>query len=122
MIDAGDQHHVAAARFVHANRHALFWLPEAVFVETMVLMKARLGAAAAVALGERIRSSTHFLVVEPTAEDRQAAWAIFSRYIDKDWSYVDCSILALARRLEVNVVFAFDRHFDQMPAMTRLPT
>lgn len=40
----------------------------------------------------------------------------------KDWSYVDCSMLALARRLEVNVVFAFDRHFDQMLAMTRLPT
>lgn len=121
MIDAEDEHHAAAAPFARANATAIFYLPDTVFAETMVLSKARLGAKPAVELGNRIMESPHFLVVYLTAEDRRITWDIFSRYTDKDWSYVDCSILAVARRLQVSEVFAFDHHFDQMAELTRVP-
>lgn len=121
MVDAGDKYHTAAARFVRARLPAIFYLPETVFIETMVLVKTRLGAGPAVELGNRIMASTHFPLLYLTMEDRQAIWEIFSRYTDKDWSYVDCSILVLARRLGVTEVFTFDRHFDQMAGLTRVP-
>ena len=44
-----------------------------------------------------------------------------THYTDKQWSYVDCSILAVARRLQIAQVFGFDRHFDQMADLTRVP-
>jgi predicted nucleic acid-binding protein len=43
-----------------------------------------------------------------------------SRYTGKEWSYVDCSLLALAQRQKVAIVFSFDGHFEQMPGVTRV--
>ena len=65
--------------------------------------------------------SVRFPILYLTAEDRRATWEIFSRYTDKDWSYVDCSILAVARRLQTSQVFTFDQHFDQMAELARVP-
>jgi predicted nucleic acid-binding protein len=121
MIDARDAHHSTAATFVRANTNATFYLPDTIFTETMVLTKARLGAKPAIELGNRLMKSTHFHIVYLTAEDRGTTWDYFSRYTDKDWSYVDCSILALAGRLGVFEVFAFDHHIDQMAELIRLP-
>ena len=121
MIDARDKYHPAAATFVRANMTAIFYLPETVFVETMVLTKARLGSKSAIELGDKVMTSSHFLIAYLTTEDRLTTWDIFRRYTDKEWSYVDCSILAVARRIQVMDVFAFDRHFDQMTEITRVP-
>lgn len=121
MVDTNDQHHTAAAAFARAHATATFYLPDTVFAETMVLVKARLGARLAVELGTRIMHSEHFPIVYLSAEDRRNTWDIFSHYTDKDWSYVDCSILAVARRLRVFDVFAFDHHFDQMVELTCVP-
>lgn len=121
LIDAGDTHYPAAAAFVQVNATATFYLPDTVFAEAMVLIKARLGTKPAVELGERLMKSSHFEIIRLTAEDRRVTWEIFSHYTDKDWSYVDCSLLALACRLGVFEIIALDRHFDQMPELTRLP-
>ncbi len=121
MVDAGDKYHAAAAAFAQAQATATFYTLETVFIETMVLTKARLGAKPAVELGNRIMASTRFPILYLTAEDRRITWEIFSRYTDKDWSYVDCSILAAARRLQVSQVITFDRHFDQMAELMRVP-
>lgn len=121
LLDRSDKHHPAAAAFVQANADAVYYLPEPVFIETMILVKARLGAEPAVELGNRLMSISHFRLLYLTDEDRQATWDIFGRYTDKAWSYVDCSILAAARRLRVFRVFAFDHDFDQMAELTRVP-
>lgn len=120
MLDAGDSHHLPAAQFARANKTATFYLPDTIFAETMVLVKARLGAQAAITLGERLLTSTQFRILPLSTDDQQATWDIFRRYIDKDWSYVDCSILAMARRLSISRVFGFDHHFDQM-GLQRVP-
>ncbi len=122
MLDRGDQHHAAAAAFARDNAGATFYLPEPVFIETMLLVKARLGSEPAVELGNRLMASPHYRLLYLTAGERHAIWDIFGRYTDKPWSYVDCAILAAARRLQVFEVFAFDHHFDQMAEITRVPT
>lgn len=121
MIDVSDSNHVAAALFVRSHSADSFYVPDTVFAETMVLIKARLGARPAVDLGDRIRESRQFLLVPLTPDDHEATWTIFSRYTDKDWSYVDCSTFAMSRRLNIPNVFAFDHHFDQMVELARVP-
>jgi predicted nucleic acid-binding protein len=121
MLDRSDQHHAAAATFAQANADATVYLPEPVFIETMLLVKARLGADPAVELGNRLMSSSRCQLLYLTAEERRAVWEIFARYTDKAWSYVDCTTLAAARWLQVFEVFTFDHHFDQMAEITRVP-
>lgn len=121
LIDRRDQHHTAAAQFFREQRTASYVVPETIFAETMTLTKARLGAPPAITLGERLRRSQRFILLPLNDLDRENTWMIFTRYGDKAWSYVDCSVLAVARRLAIGDVFAFDHHFDQMAELRRVP-
>ncbi|GIK42515.1 MAG: DNA-binding protein [Chloroflexota bacterium] len=89
-------------------------LTELVFVETMNLTKARLGPAYAIAFGRQLKASKAFYPVLLNDLDKQTTWEIFEHYHDKAWSYTDCSVLAVARRLGTRRIFAFDHHFQQM--------
>jgi uncharacterized protein len=121
LLDTRDKFHANAKQFAQANRAATFFIPEFIFAETMTLVKGRLGAKAAIQLGEQIQKSDQFRLVYLTDEERQAIWNLFSRYSDKDWSYADCSLLALAQRVQITAVFSFDRHISQMAQLTRVP-
>jgi predicted nucleic acid-binding protein len=89
-------------------------LTEWVFVETMNLTKARLGPKYAVDFGRQLKTSKAFYPLILTDIDKRTTWDIFEQFQDKHWSYVDCSLLAVARRLKVKKIFAFDHHFQQM--------
>ena len=82
-----------------------------------------MGSQAAVTVGTRLLSTSTFSFYRLTDEDAELTWRIFTRYTDKEWSYVDCSLLALSRRLDVEQVFAFDHHFTQMAqlGLARVP-
>ena len=49
----------------------MYYLPDTIFAETMVLTKARLGAKAAIELGERLMESRHFEIIYLTTDDRR---------------------------------------------------
>jgi len=121
MVDRHDAHHGAAKAFLRKPPTASYIISDLIFAETMTLVKARLGAQPAITLGQRLMQSSQFTLITLTDLDRQDTWAIFSRYSDKAWSYADCSMLAVARRLGVTDVFAFDHHFDQMGEVRRVP-
>ena len=89
-------------------------ITEWVFVETMNLTKARLGSEYAIAYGRQLKASKAFYPLILTNQDKLATWEIFEQYHDKQWSYVDCSTFAVAQRLSLQRVFAFDHHFTQM--------
>lgn len=109
-----DNHTQAVAYFKSLAGRVKPILTEWVFVETLNLTNARLGANHAIAFGRQLQASHIFYYLPLTQADKELTWTIFSRYNDKTWSYVDCSILAVAQRLDINTVFAFDHHFTQM--------
>lgn len=123
FLDRKDQHHGEAVGFVkaHLKRGAAFVLADVVFSELMTLVKARLGRQVAIRAGRALRESAAHLWMPLGEEGERETWAIFEKYDDKDWSYTDCAILALARRVKVETVFGFDEHFDQMPDVDRVP-
>lgn len=123
FLDRKDRHHGEAVVFVKAHLklgHA-FILADVVFSELMTLVKARLGPLVAIRAGRALRESGAYLWTTLGEEGERETWAIFEKYDDKEWSYTDCAILAIARRVKVKSVFGFDPHFDQMPELDRVP-
>ncbi|NJN96460.1 MAG: type II toxin-antitoxin system VapC family toxin [Anaerolineales bacterium] len=80
----------------------------------MNLTKARLGPGYAIAFGRQLKASRAFFTVPLNDDDKRVTWEIFQQYHDKAWSYTDCSLLAVARRVGTRRIFAFDHHFQQM--------
>ncbi len=55
-------------------------------------------------------------VCEPVwtkTEDVEAAWAVFTAFNDKQWSFTDCVSYAVMKRLGITSAIAFDEHFKQ---------
>ncbi len=120
MVDRGDKHHSEAIDFLRSLGKVTLLVTSHIFDEAMTLIKVRLGSKVAVRTGRQLRLSTLFRLTHVTEGDEGATWEIFSRYTDKDWSYTDCSCLAVMRKLGITEVLSFDHHFDQM-GMVRLP-
>lgn len=115
LADRSDPHHAAAKAFLaeHTKSSRLL-VCNHVFDETMTVVKARLGAHAALQMGLRLRASAFVEWVVFTADLEWETWRIFSRYVDKAWSYTDCACLALAHGRGLTDAFSFDHHFGQM--------
>ena len=109
-----DNHAQALAYFKSLAGRVKPILTEWVFVEIMNLTKVHLGPAHAIAFGRQLKTSKTFYPLILTDVDKRITWDIFAQYQDKQWSYVDCSLLAVARRLKIKRIFAFDHNFEQM--------
>lgn len=87
----------------------------------MTLLKARVGGDVAIRVGRELRDGPAYSWVALGAEGERETWNVFQRFDDKQWSYTDCALLVLGRRLEIEQVFSFDRHIAQMPGLSRVP-
>jgi len=115
LTDRGDRNHQSVARFVrNQSEQMVLIVTDYVLDETLTWVKARFGAQPAIELGERIRSSDFCRFTRLTADDEMATWEIFKRYTDKEWSYTDCSCLAVMRKLGIGEALSTDQHFVQM--------
>jgi predicted nucleic acid-binding protein len=123
LVARNDAHHQAAAAFLKQalKRKLVFVLLDLVFAETMTLVKRRLGSAIALRVGRELRENPVHVWTGLSSPLEAECWALFQRYQDKDWSYTDCAVLALARQSGLRDVFAFDAGFEQMPGTRRVP-
>jgi predicted nucleic acid-binding protein len=113
LVDKSDPDHPAARRFFAANRTPLA-TTNFVFDETVTLLRRRLGWQTACEFGRRLKDSELAGMVYVTGEDEDAAWEIFRKFRDKDFSYTDCTSFAVMERLKVKAAFTFDSHFTAM--------
>jgi predicted nucleic acid-binding protein len=80
--------------------------------ETYTLLRSALGHHAAIAFGREIdRGGIQIVQVDESIQ--RAAWEIFERFSDKDFSFTDCTSFAVMNRARIEVAFTFDRHFQQ---------
>ena len=126
LADTRDPHHQQAATFLkslapgRAYAGSQLIISNHIYDEVMTLTKARLGSAAALQLGLRLRNSRFVKLEIFTMAQEQELWRIFYRYSDKAWSYTDCACLVLAQQIDTALAFSFDHHFRQM-GLTCLP-
>jgi predicted nucleic acid-binding protein len=109
---ADDPAHGAASKALEQWEGRLV-TTEYVFDETVTLSRARLGAPAALKIGEALLDSGVVELVRLLPEDFEDAWALFQKGKDKAWSFTDCTSFAVMRRLRLHAAVATDRHFMQ---------
>ena len=118
-----DPEHTAALNFTKKwlARSGTFVLLDWVFIETMTLLKRKISTSVTLSIGRELRQNPLYQWTTLGPQGERETWAMFQKYDDKEWSYTDCGLLVMSRRLKVSEVFSFDEHFKQMPGITRLP-
>jgi predicted nucleic acid-binding protein len=106
-----DRHHAAAVSFLKSLPQARFVLTDLVLAEVATRMRARAGAAKAVALVRDLLNSRRYEVVFVDRTLLEAAVGKMERYEDKALSLADCASFALMDQLGLDTAFAFDSDF-----------
>jgi predicted nucleic acid-binding protein len=114
LADEDDRYHAAAKStytdLLQSKAHLL--TSDFVLSETYTLIRFKVGHQAAVEFMKRL-DRTGIKVLRVSEAIEQTAKAIFVRYDDKDFSFVDCTSFALIDHHQLDHVFAFDGHFRQ---------
>ena len=119
-----DPDHTAAMRWLARNREPLV-TTDHVLAETATLIRMRdktaRGHRLAVRLATSILKEEAAILQDVTGQDLQHALNVFRDYTDHLFSFVDCTSFAVMQRLGITHAFAFDRHFDEYPGISRVP-
>ena len=123
LTDADDENHKAAAAFYRnaKEKGTRFVTTSFVLCETLNYLRARISHNIAVLFRENLKKSGFLEIVTVTPSIEDAAFTIFKRYTDKDFSFTDCTSFSIMKSLKLKSAFAFDRHFDQFEGIGRLP-
>ena len=109
-----ETNHAAVQQFYMAYPKTRWIILESVFNETVTWFRSRISPKVSIDIGHLLRSH-HYLTLSDA--DDAAIWEAFCRYDDQLWSYTDCSILVMAKRLGVFHVVSFDVHIRQMAGL-----
>ena len=120
LFVAEDLNHTAAATWF-AQQTQLLLTTNYVVDETLTLLRSRGQAAVALSLGRRFFDGSVATVYYLTEDDIRAAWQVFARYADKEWSFTDCTSKVVMEKLDITEAFAFDYHFRQFGTVTLVP-
>lgn len=86
--------------------------------ETYTLLLLNIGYEQTVAFKKNINellNSGILAVIHISPSLYDAAWDVFQLFnVDKKWSFTDCVSYATMKQFDIETVFAFDRHFEQM--------
>jgi predicted nucleic acid-binding protein len=106
-----ERNHGAAKRFLRlaARKKRALVTSTDVFDEAVTLVRLRFGHAIALELGDRVLHSRWCRMIEVEDRLRGAAWEIFSRFDDQQFSFTDCTSFAIMRSMSIDEAFTFDR-------------
>jgi predicted nucleic acid-binding protein len=115
-----DADHASAMRWMAANREQLL-TTDYVIDETLTLLRARGQPEVALDFGSQVFAGTLARIQFLTPADIAAAWDVFSRFADKEWSFTDCTSRVVIETLVVGSAFSFDQHFRQFGTVAVVP-
>ncbi len=123
LTDADDENHKAAAAFYRnaKEKGMRFVTTNFVACETMNYLRAKISYHIAVLFWDNLKKSSLIETLTITPSHENAAFAIFKRYDDKDFSFTHCTSFSIMKSLKLKKAFAFDRHFEQFEDISRLP-
>ena len=117
--DSSDPNHELALAFKDdLSNNCRLITTDYVLDETYTLLLLNVGYERTIAFQRNISEllQTGILaVVHVTSFLCDEAWDVFMRFnVDKKWSFTDCVSYVVMKQLDIETVFAFDRHFEQM--------
>lgn len=113
VLDADDDHHADARKVWQSllDRDATLHCTNYVLLETFALVQHRLGFAALLAFQSDVAPVLKTQWVDSSLHATAVAALLTARR--RKLSLVDCVTFEAARRLGIETVFAFDRHFAE---------
>jgi predicted nucleic acid-binding protein len=119
-----DPDHEAAMRWLERNREPLV-TTDYILAETTTLLRMRdktvRGHRLAVRVATSLLHGEAALLEKVNGEDLERALEVFRTYRDHLFSFVDCTSFVVMERLGISCAFAFDQHFNEYPAIRRVP-
>lgn len=114
--DADDPSHVKAvqARDAWLEKGGLLLTTDYIVDETLMLIRLRLGHAAAETWWQQVDASSRIRWEHVSPARAEKARGLFFRYRDKDFSFTDCTSFVVMRELKLREALTTDRHFAQM--------
>jgi predicted nucleic acid-binding protein len=106
-----DRHHAAAVAFLREHPGARLVLTELILAEVATRIRARAGAARAVAAARSLLDSRRYELVFVDSDLVRAGLDLMARFADKRLSLTDCASFELMDRLGLESAFAFDSDF-----------
>ena len=89
--------------------------------ETLTLLRARRQAHRARDVWRVLHSVRIVTLIHVTEADVEAAWQIFQRFTDKNWSFTDCTSKHFIDTNGIPLACSLDGHFGQFGTVTVLP-
>jgi uncharacterized protein len=116
----GDANHAVAAAWLAQNAEPLITTDD-ILSETLTLLVVRGQRQVAEAFGAAIFGGTLAGLHLVTPEEFHAAWQVFLRFQDKEWSFADCTSKVVMEKLGITTALSFDRHFRQFGTVNVVP-
>jgi len=115
-----DPDHARAKDFIRGNQEPLVTKNYVVDELLTLFSVRRLKSKGSAWLREVLGGGGVELVrIEPA--DFDAACRVYQQFVDKLWSFTDCTSYVVMRRLEIVKAFSFDDHFRQFGTVQVLP-
>jgi predicted nucleic acid-binding protein len=116
--DLDDTNHRKAIEFRERLREGatgfrMLYTSNYIIDETLTLLRYHCGHDIAVAFRKTIESSKLVQVLWITETLETAAWKLFEKRSDKEYSFTDCTSFALMDSESIRNAFTFDNHFSQ---------
>jgi predicted nucleic acid-binding protein len=111
LLDRSDKNHPRAVQILQniQRKNKDILLTNFILAECHALLLSKLGAEIA---REWLKNNI-WPVISVTETDEEMAKVIILGYTDKKFSLTDATTFAVMKRLQIDEVFSFDRHFTQ---------
>lgn len=89
------------------------WVSDYIFDEavTLALTRSRRPEIAQ-DLGNYILGSRKIRLAFLSPQEFREAWKLFCQFLDRGFSFTDCTVLSQSQKLGIENIFSFDSHFD----------
>ena len=123
LVDATDRNHRPARKCYLEIIESGNRLVSSNFVicETLNYLRTRISYRVSIEFRESVYKSNILEVIPISSEIEEAAYKIFKKYKDKDFSFTDCTSFALMEREKIKKVFSLDHHFVQYGSFQMIP-
>jgi predicted nucleic acid-binding protein len=121
LATASDPDHAAARTFIASNSETLV-ATDYVVDELLTLFGVRKEKAKGIEWRRDVLDRGGVNLIRIIEDDFSSALEIYEQFLDKAWSFTECTSYAVMKRLAIEKAFSFDRHFYQFGTVTVVPS
>ena len=119
FYNKGDKNHSKARRLISdADKSTAFVISDYVFDEILTVLLVRGGKSMSVEAGRKILEDEMVDILQIDEDIFEKAWLVYQSFLDKEWSFTDCTSYVLMKNLSIVTGASFDDHFNQFGFIT----